>query len=236
MARMTPEALVERLVSTFRDSLRTVVLYGSAVAGEHIARQSDYNVLLIADDLPLDALRAAGSATRGWTDDGNPPPIMFTSEEWRGSADVFPMEYADILERHRVLYGALPVGDVAVARDHLRLQVEQDARGKLLHLRQAFVGAGSDNSTHLAVLEHTLSNLMVLYRGVLRLEGESRPTDYEALTLATARIAGFEPDSVITVVRHVRGVQRLPEREASAVAGAYLGALEQLVRHLDSLQ
>ncbi|CAN5227548.1 hypothetical protein BH23GEM2_BH23GEM2_14150 [soil metagenome] len=235
MPRMTPDALVERLVSAFGDSLRAVVLYGSAVAGEHMAGRSDYNVLVVADDLPLDTLRSAGSATRGWTDAGNPPPIMFTSEEWRGSADVFPMEYADIIERHRVLYGALPVGEVAVARDHLRLQVEQDARGKLLHLRQAFVGAGPHNSTHLAVLEHTLSRLMVLYRGVLRLAGESRPTDYEELTRAAARVAGFDAEPVLTVVRHVRGSQRVPEREASLVAGAYLGALEQLVRYLDSL-
>src|SRR5258707_8543144 len=29
-----------------------------------------------------------------------------TVDEWRHSADVFPMEYADILERHRVLHGA----------------------------------------------------------------------------------------------------------------------------------
>jgi hypothetical protein len=236
VARMTPEGLVERLVSSFGDTLRAVVLYGSAVAGEHLARRSDYNVLLVADGLPLDTLRAAGSATRGWTDDGNPPPLMFTSEEWRGSADVFPMEYADILERHRVLYGALPTADVAVSRDHLRLQVEQDARGKLLHLRQAFVGAGSDNSTHLEVLEHTLSKLMVLYRAVLRLAGEHRPTDYEELTRAASRVAGFDAGPVLTVVRHVRGSQRVAEREAPAVAGAYLGALEQLVRHLDSLQ
>lgn len=236
MGRMTPEGLVERLVSTFGDSLRAVVLYGSAIAGEHIARRSDYNVLLIADDLPLDTLRAAGLATRAWTDDGNPPPLMFTSDEWLGSADVFPMEYADILERHRVLYGTLPVGDIAVTRNHLRLQVEQDARGKLLHLRQAFVGAGSENSTHLAVLEHTLSKLMVLYRGVLRLEGESRPTDYEELTRAAAHVAGFDAEPVLRVVRHVRGSERVAERDAPAVAGAYLGALERLVRHLDSLQ
>jgi hypothetical protein len=233
---MTPEALVERLVSTFGDSLRAVVLYGSAVAGEHLAHRSDYNILLIADDLPLETLRAAGSATRAWTGDGNPPPLMFTSEEWRGSADVFPMEYSDILERHRVLYGSLAVGDVAVSRDHLRLQVEQDARGKLLHLRQAFVGAGPDNSTHLAVLENTLSGLMVLYRGVLRLESDSRPMDYEELTRATGRAAGFDAAPVVTVVRHVRGSERVAEREASALAGAYLGALEQLVRHLDSMQ
>ena len=236
MARMTPEGLVERLVSAFGDSLRAVVLYGSAVAGEHIARRSDYNVLLVADGLPLDALRAAGSATRAWTDDGNPPPLMFTSEEWLGSADVFPMEYADILERHRVLYGTLPVGDVAVGRDHLRLQVEQDARGKLLHLRQAFVGSGGDSATHLAVLEHTLSKLMVLYRGVLRLAGESRPTDYEELTRAAARVARFDADAVLRVVRHIRGTERVAERDAPVVAGAYLEALSQLVRHLDAVR
>ena len=41
-----------------RHALRSVVLYGSAAAGEHIAKRSDYNVLVIVD--ALDATRARG--------------------------------------------------------------------------------------------------------------------------------------------------------------------------------
>jgi hypothetical protein len=233
---MTPDELVHRLRSSFGGSLRAVVLYGSAVAGEHLARRSDYNVLVIVEKLPLDRLRAAGSATREWTDAGNPPPLIFTVEEWHGSADVFPMEYADILERHRVLYGDPPFDGIAVDRSHLRLQVEQDARGKLLHLRQAFVGAGDDNGAQLRILEQTLSKLMVLYRGILRLHGEPRATDYEELTRAAARVAEFDADAVLQVVRHVRGSAPVAEREAPGVAAAYLAALEQLVRHLNELR
>ena len=62
--------------------------------------------------------------------------MTMTLEEWRRSADIFPMEYADILERNRVLHGAPPFEGIAVDRADLRLQLEQQVMGKLLQLRQ----------------------------------------------------------------------------------------------------
>lgn len=232
--KVSPETLAERLSTAFGSSLRAVVVYGSAVAGERIARQSDVNVLVIADDLSLAKLRAAGAATRGWTAAGNPPPLIFTSDEWRGAADVFPMEYADILERHRVLRGTLPLEGVAVSPANLRHQLEQDARGKLLHLRQAFVAAGDDRGAQLDLLAFTLSKLMILYRAFLRLHGRQPPRDYEELTAAAAELAGFDAAAVLPVVQHVRRFQRIAGKDAEQVAANYLIALERFVSHLDS--
>ena len=50
--------------------------------------------------------------------------MTMTVAEWRGSADIFPMEYADILERHRVLHGTAPFEGVTVDARDLRLQLE----------------------------------------------------------------------------------------------------------------
>src|SRR5215212_3661594 len=131
MAKMTLEELVSQLRAAYGTSLRSVVLYGSAAGGEHVQKRSDHNVLVIVDALDAPRLTAASAASRAWADSGNPAPLTLTTTEWRGSADIFPMEYADILERHRVLFGEAPFEGITVDLGNLRLQLEQEAMGKL---------------------------------------------------------------------------------------------------------
>src|SRR3954470_22141681 len=163
MAKMTPEELVEQLRAAYGNALNSVVLYGSAAAGEHIPKRSDYNVLVVVDSLSLDKLRAAAAVARAWAEAGNPPPLTLTSREWRGSADIFPMEYADILERHRVLYGSAPFDGIAVQAADLRLQLVHEAMGKLLKLRQSVLAAANDDKRLLELMAASASTIMVLF-------------------------------------------------------------------------
>ncbi len=233
MATMTLDELVVQLKKAYGDNLRSVVLYGSAAAGEHIPKRSDYNVLVIVQQLGLDQLRAAGAVAQAWGESGNPPPMTMTAAEWQASADIFPMEYADILERHRVLHGSAPFEGITVDRGHLRLQVENQAMGKLLRMRQGIMAAGGDGKRQIQLLEDSLSALMVLFRAVARLNGEVPSTDYLALSETMATRAGFEGTPFARVVRHVRGEQKLAASDASAVLAGYLTGLEHLIRYLD---
>jgi hypothetical protein len=233
---MKLDELVRQLHLAYGDALRSVVLFGSAVAGEHRPNKSDYNVLVIVDGLPLDRLRAVAAVSKAWAEDGNPPPMTFTTREWRSSADIFPMEYADILERHRVLYGTLPIDGVSVRPADLRLQVEHQTMGKLLQLRQAIMGAGGDSALQLDVLEKSLSTLMVIFRGIVRLHGQVPSQDYEALALSVAERAGFSPDAFVKVIRHTRGTEKLPRDKASSILEQYLAAMERLVAYLDEFR
>jgi predicted nucleotidyltransferase len=233
---MKLDELVRQLQLAYADALRSVVLFGSAVAGEHRPNKSDYNVLVIVDGLPLDRLRAVAAVSKAWAEDGNPPPMTFTAREWRSSADIFPMEYADILERHRVLYGTLPVDGLRVNPADLRLQVEHQTMGKLLQLRQAIMGAGGDTALQLEVLEKSLSTLMVIFRGIVRMHGQVPSQDYEALTVSVAERAGFSPEPFVRVIRHARGTEKLPRENASKILGEYLAAMERLVAYLDEFR
>ena len=230
---MTLDELVAQLKDAYGEKLRSVVLYGSAVAGEHIAKKSDYNILVVLDSVPLDRLAAVGAVFRAWGNDGNPPPMIFTDAEWRSSADVFPMEYADILERHRVLFGPDPCDGITVARSDLRLQVEQQALGKLLHLRRGAMAAGVDEKAQVGLLEASLSALMVVFRAVVRLHGEAPAQDYIELSRDVSAKAGFDSAPFERVVRHVRGIAKLERGDAGRVLQAYLAAMERLVSFLD---
>jgi hypothetical protein len=233
MATMTLDDLVTQLRAAYGTHLSAVVLYGSAAAGEHIPRQSDYNVLLLLDAIDQSALAAASSVARAWRDAGNPPPMTMTVDEWRRSSDVFPMEYADILERHRVLHGALPLEGITVSRDHLRLQLEQQAMGKLLQLRQAVLLAGTDGKRQAELIAASLSTMMVLFRAVLRLHGERPGADNVALSERVAAVAGFDAGPFVRAVRHVRGESRLAGEAAGEVLAGYLAGVQRLESYLD---
>lgn len=233
---MKLEELVRQLQLAYGSGLRSVVLFGSAVAGEHRGKKSDYNVLVIVDSLPLERLRAVSAVSKAWAEDGNPPPMTFTTKEWKSSSDIFPMEYADILERHRVLFGDPPFDGIRVSPSDLRLQVEHQTMGKLLQLRQATMGAGGDGKLQLDILDQSLSTLMVIFRGVARLVGQVPSQDYEELTRSLAQRAGFSPDPFVSVIRHVRGAEKVSRGGAAAILEGYLVAMERLVAYLSEFK
>ena len=238
MATMTLDELVRQLRAAYKERLASVVLYGSAAGGDHIPDRSDYNVLVLLDS--TDAIRvdapsseAASAVARAWREAGNPPPLTMTLEEWRRSSDIFPMEYADILERNRVLHGEPPFAGISVTLADLRLQLEQQVMGKLLHLRQGALLAGTDAKRQSELVAASLSTMMVLFRAVLRLHGERPPADNVATATRVGALAGFDPAPFLRAVRHVRGEARLSGDEAGPVLGRYVVAIEQLSRYLD---
>ncbi len=230
---MTLEELVAQLNSGFADGLRSVVLYGSAAAGEHIPDRSDYNVLVIVKRLDADRLRALSATARAWGQAGNPPPLIFTEEEWRDSADVFPMEYADMIDRHRLLHGPSPFEGIRVSKGDLRLQLEHQARGKLLALRQGLLASAGDRKAELQLLSSSVSTIMVIFRAVERLRGDTPSRDNVELSRSVSGAARVEADPFVRVVRHVRGESKLAPVDAPAVLDGFLRGMEGVVEYLD---
>jgi predicted nucleotidyltransferase len=232
MAKMTLEELVSQLRAAFGPELRAVVLYGSAAAGEHLPKKSDYNVLVLVESLPAERLVAASAAVKAWVDADNPPPLTLTMNEWHGSADIFPMEYADILERHRVLYGDLRT-DVRVDRANLRLQLEHEAMGTLLQLRRGALAAGTDAKAQMDLLEKSSSTVMVLFRAVVRLQGDTPPHDNIELSQKVAGVATLDPAPFVQVIWHKRGEPKIRTQDVPRVLAGYLSGMQQLVHYLD---
>ena len=235
MASMTLDELVSQLRTAYGDELRCVVLYGSAAAGEHFAKRSDLNVLVIVQHIDVDRLRREAAIARAWAEAGNPPPLTMTDAEWRSSADIFPMEYSDILEGHRVLHGTPPFDGIRPGREHLRLQTEHEAMGKLIQFRQGILRTGGEHRRILELLRDSLSTFMVIFRAVVRLHGQTPPRDYEELSATVGRLAGFDAMPFSRVVRHVRGTQTLTEQETAGVLSGYLENVHRLVEHIDRM-
>jgi hypothetical protein len=234
---MTLDELVTQLRAAYGSALRSVVLYGSAAAGggEHVVKKSDYNVLVIADNVPLDRLKELSAVTRAWRDAGNHPPMTFTLREWQQSSDIFAMEYSDILERNKLLFGESPFEGIAVQRSDLRLQVEREAMGVLLRLRGGVLLAGSDAGEQLKLMSASLSTLMVVFRGVLRLAGRKPPHGYAEIAREVASLANVDAAPFQTVALHVHDSATIAKDRTRDVLGAYLNGMEGVATYVSSL-
>jgi hypothetical protein len=143
------------------------------------------------------------------------------------------MEYADVLEHHRVLHGELPAEDRIIDREHLRLQLEQQVMGKLIQLRQGAMAAAGKRGALLELLEASLSTFMVLFRSTVRLHGQRPPSTHEALCHRVAELTGLDPTPFIGVARHKRGEVRLGAADAAALLDRYLAESGKLKAHID---
>jgi hypothetical protein len=236
--KMTLDDLVAQLRGAYSDTLRAVVLYGSAAGGEHHDKHSDNNVLVIVQSLSLEKFGAAGAVARAWTEAGHRPPLTLTAAEWRSSVDVFAMEHADILERHKLLFVATgyDVFDgISVKPSDLRQQLEYECLGALLRLRNATFAAGTDSKRRVELLVAASSQVLVLFRSLLRLRGEAPPSDNEALCRRVAEIGGFDASPFTAVVAHRRGTSLLRGAQVEDTLSGYHAGLERFVAYVDEL-
>ena len=238
MAKMTLDDLVAQLRAAYGEALRAVVLYGSAAGGEHHAKHSDYNVLVLVRDLTAQAMRAAGAAAGAWDSAGQRPPLTLTEAEWRSSVDVFAMEHADILERHKLLYAANgfdPFAGMVVASADVRRQLEFEAMGTLLRVRAAMIGADDSEKRRIELLAGSAGQILTLFRAVWRLTSTAPVPDTDALCNAVATRAGFDAAPFRAVLAHRRGSVKMESAQAAELLSGYHDGLGRLVAYIDTI-
>jgi hypothetical protein len=180
-------------------------------------------------------LRVIAPTVRAWVGAGNPPPLLLTLAEWRRRADVFAIEYADLLERHKVLHGELPLDGIAVRRSDLRHQVEAEAMGKLLRLRRGVMSSAGDPNRLRAIVEDSFSSILALIRATMHLHGESAPDSTEAMCDRVGALAQFDPAPFRTVLAARHGSAKLRDDNLEALVHGYVEALERLIAHIDEV-
>ncbi len=230
---MTPEQLTEQLQAALPNGLRSVVLYGSAAAGDFVEGASNYNVLVVVDRLTVAELDALSKPAVAWTRDGNHAPMLFTAAELAASADAFPIELLDIQQSHKVLLGDDPVANIVVRPENLRLQLEHELKGKLLTLRQRYLLTRGKPNAVLRLMSESLSTFLVLFRAALRLYQEKVPTKkLDALDELAARIT-VDPRPFRTIHGLKRGAPLPADTTPQALFSEYLAAIERIVDAVD---
>jgi hypothetical protein len=231
---MTPEKLVEELKQACPTGLKSVVLYGSAAAGDFVGKSSDYNVLVVTEDLGSATLDALSNAAAKWSKAGNPAPLMFTEDRLAQATDVFPIELLDIRECHKILYGEDLVQGLEIDTKNLRLEIEHELRGKLIKLRQSYLLTGGKPKAIAELMVDSLSTFLVLFRASLRLFEDAVPQQkFQALEKLAGHLE-FDAAVFTTVQQLKEGAKKPKDVAVAEVFNTYLKTIECVIDAVDA--
>jgi hypothetical protein len=166
--------LVGKLERAYSDRLVSVILYGSGAAsdsGDHHHKFSDLNVLCVLKQITPRELGEGEPILRWWREHGHPSPVLMSEEEAHRSADCFPIEFRDMQDRRRVLFGLDVIAGVHVSLKNHRIQVEHELRAKLIRLRQQGAQVLSDPAALLKLCVDSVPTFCMLGRHALLVAG-----------------------------------------------------------------
>jgi hypothetical protein len=236
---MVPEKLISDFVSRLRaaagTNLRSVILYGSAAGGDYVPDYSDLNLLCLLGDTSFAAIQALAATVAWWTKQKHRVPLLMSEEELRRSADVFAVEFLDMKQSYRVLWGADVLKQLAVPMRFHRAQVEYELREKTILLRQRLLMIERDPAAKWELLLRSVPAFATLARHALITLGETGwASKREAVEKLAAR-AGLDA-SAFSELLDIR--ERKVDRkmfDVDELFARYLKAVEQITAAVDEL-
>jgi len=228
--------LIEKLTHAYGDRLVSVVLYGSAAAGDHHGRYSDINIFCVLTRVTPRELRDSEALFAWWRGLGNPAPLLMSEAEVRGSADSFPIEFHDIRERHRLLHGADIVSTLVLDDRFYRALVEHELRAKLLRLRQKAAGVLSDKTLLLRLMADSVSTFCVLTRHALRLRGLDAAWHKRDIIEQAREKLGIDPLPFRMLIDLREEKIKPREIDAAALLENYLKEIHAVIDSVDRLE
>lgn len=170
-----------------------------------------------------------------WRSLGNPSPLLLSEEELRSSTDCFPVEFHDMQERRRVLFGPDLIQDLEIDRKFYRAQVEMELRAKMLRLRQKAADVLFDKPALLRLMIDSVPNFLVLARHALLVGG--LPAGWRK-----REIVRHMPDigvdiTPFDILLDLREQSKRPgDVDPEALFASYLKQIEALVAHVDRIE
>jgi len=220
---------VKETTTLLGSQLEGILLYGSAVGGEFLPGRSNLNLLLMLTEYEREGMKRYAKAHKRWSREQFVVPLLVTEAELTRPGTVFPLEYLEIQEQHRVLWGRDPFIGMHIDRTHLAYQVQQGIQGNLVRLRQRYIEGGGTEEAMTMLLPLSLTALLPCLRGLQRIAGQPALFQSDALLAGVRTLTGLDLAGLNDVLELKRGIISPGPVEVPRLFERYAANLEALI-------
>lgn len=224
-----------KLMEGLKDNLEAVLIYGSAAGTNYQHGLSNINAAVIVKKLDFSVL----SQSRGVVKWGHKyrfaTPLFLTKEYILNSLDVFPIEFSEIRQQHQVVFGEDIFKDLEIPFKDVRLLCEQQVKGKLLHLQQAYLDIGPNAVVLKNLLLTALNHLIPIFRQLIILKGKNPSEQKEEIIGELCAVFSLDKGSFLAVYQDSRRKILISHHQVESHFQDFLNVLEKLSRQMDSL-
>lgn len=229
------EEFVVKLREVAGRNLVSLILYGSAAAGDHIPEQSDTNLLCVLGDTLYSELTKIRPVVEGWTKEKNRPPLLMGMDELRRSADVFSIEFLDMQQSYKILAGEDVLKTLVIPTRFHRAQLEYELREKTILLRQGMLSAGGNLQRLRELLVRSLPGFATLFRHALLELGQPAAASKKEAIEKLASEVGFDSSAFLDVL-NIRERRTDPTNlNVEDIFARYLRTVEEVASAVDKI-
>ena len=217
----------------FGEELVSIILYGSGAGADYVAGKSDLNFLITLTGKGIEGLDRTMETVGRWRKRNVAIPLFMTREYLAGAQDAYPIEFLNMKRIYIVVTGEDVLGPITFDSCHIRLQLERELRGKLLHLRSGYLATEGKAKRIRELIGVSLTAFVSLFSAVLYLKNQEIPKGKRDIITAGSGAFGVDA-AVFLQCEEIRGgTDRFSPAEVQAIFKDYLRAVGHLCELID---
>ena len=233
--RKLVEPYAKNLIELLGDNICSIAMFGSATGKDFILKKSNVNLLVVLKEIELAHLKKCFKLVAQGRKKGIVAPLFLTRRHMETSSDVFPIEFLDMRDSHQVIYGEPVFEGLEIGTENLRLECEEQLKGKLIRLRQVYLEVGANAKAIGAVAVESLTSLIPVFRGMLRLVEKEVPRPKSEVIDAASKEFGVDARILHQVLDIKAGRAKLEKKDIEEFYGRYIKEIEKLAVAADQL-
>jgi predicted nucleotidyltransferase len=227
-------AFVTAAEAALRDTLRSVVLYGSAAEGR-LRKTSDVNLIVVLERFDVDQVDRLREPLRTAHAAIGLEAMFLLEREIPAAVEAFAVKFADVRQRHRVLYGSDPFAGVAPSRAAEVARLKQVLLNLVLRLRQRYLLASLRDEQLAAVIADVAGPLRACAEALLELRREPAASPKEALSKVARQWPGPRWESALEHMSEAREKGELPPQVGAPTLLALMELASKLYAEVEAL-
>lgn len=226
---------LEKMINIHGNGLVSVFLYGSATGSNYVPKVSDINSGFIFDNLDFSIFKKSLKIVSAGIFKKIVAPLFMTKEYIESSLDVFPIEFLDMKENNVLLYGEDILSGLDIKGEHIRLFCEQQIKGKLIRIRQAYLEVGLKKKGMEALLKESLNSFIPVFRNLLRLKGSAPSVNKEEIIRELCSAFGLDENVFLPIYKDSSNDEKIANQDVVIFLEKYLCQVQDLAVKVDNL-
>jgi len=228
-------AYMNDMLSIHGDNIVSIFAYGACAGEDFIQGATSVSTVIVFKELGFTQLKQSLKLVDRGIRKGIAAPLFLTPEHIKSSSDTFPIEFLEMKDKHVLIFGEDLLSGLAIELSHIRFICEEQLKGKLIRIRQAYLEIGLRKKGMEALIKESLDSLFPVFRGLLRLKGIVPPIKKEDIARSLSDAFGVDYDTFIAVLKDEKNDEKIAGEELESFLERYIQQIEKLAIAADQL-
>jgi len=234
-AKKAIQPYLNKLLELHQENIISIFVCGHLATGDYVHKHSNINLFVILEHLALKDLKKSLTLVSKGINKKITAPLFLTRKHIETSTDVFPIEFLEMKENHLLLYGEDLLSGLEINPANIRLFCEEQIKGKLIRIRQAYLEIGLKRKGIEALLKESLSSLTPVLRNLIRLKGKTPPSAREQIYIQLANEFDLDKDVFLSILHDTKNDEKIGSEDIEVFLEKYLAQIQKLAILVDQL-